>query len=124
MNISDLSYLERVVNKTAIHGGIAVTARVWGTSTGNSASVSTHVQVTSGTSFLDGSWANSIVSVNVSGTGGDFTGNVEISGLTDAHQVILTEAENEFSIVVNPINVEAFVSDIFPPLIFEPLLTN
>lgn len=123
MNISDLSYFEVGSDTITIHGGVAVSSWVSGISTDESTSASAQVKITNGTLFSDRSWPNDIVHINISASGSDFTGNVEISGLTDANQLIFSKGDSDLNIIINPLNFDPFV--LTPtPLEFAPLLTS
>lgn len=124
MNISDLSYLEVGSDTIAINGGISVSASILGFSTGESTSASAQVKVTSGALSSDGSWANRIAQINLSASGGDFTGNVAISGFTDADQVVLSEGDSDFNMIINPLSFEPFALEFATPLEFEPFFTS
>lgn len=105
MNISDLSYLEVVADTIAIHGGLfGVSAQVTGSSTGGATSASAQAQVMTGTFSSGGYLTSATAEINISATGGDFTGNVAISGLEPTDQVVVTEGDNHLNIVINPVN--------------------
>jgi hypothetical protein len=126
MNISDLSYLEIVSISNSLLGGLALSTRLSATSTTGLSSAKVQVKAGSKNLLSQGSSPSNIFEINLSATQGDIAGNVEISGLTDADQVLVSAEGEDLNITVSPFDSQTFALSFssLNLLLAEPLPTS